>query len=317
MTASPSSAAIETNELRKVYPNGKVAVEGLTLRVERGEVFGFLGPNGAGKTTAVKMMLDLVHPTRGDVRILGRPAREPESRRSVGFLPEDFRFHGWMRAAEFLDVHGELQGMGRAERAERIPILLERVQLADAASQHLRTFSKGMLQRIGLAMALMHHPALVFLDEPTSGLDPFGRLLVREIVDELREAGTTVFLNSHLLGEVEATCDRVAFIRRGRVVQAGALADLATGQIVVRLRVDRVTPALLGGLEAWGSGVHAENHREVTLFVDGEDRLPDLSAWIIDQGIRLYAFTPERASLESLFVRIMGGDASGDGGKAT
>jgi ABC-2 type transport system ATP-binding protein len=306
MAASPSGPAIETNELRKVYPGGKVAVEGLTLRVERGEVFGFLGPNGAGKTTAVKMMLDLVHPTLGDVRILGRPAREPEARRGVGFLPEDFRFHGWMRADEFLDVHGELQGMGRVERAARVPILLERVQLADAASQHLRTFSKGMLQRIGLAMALMHHPALVFLDEPTSGLDPFGRLLVREIVDELRAAGTTVFLNSHLLGEVEATCDRVAFIRRGRVVQAGALADLAAGQIVVRLRLDRVTPALLAGLAEWGSGVHAENQREVTLFVDGEDRLPDLAAWIVAQGARLYALTPERASLEALFVRIMG-----------
>jgi ABC-2 type transport system ATP-binding protein len=154
----------------------------------------------------------------------------------------------------------------------------------------------------------------VFLDEPTSGLDPFGRLLVREIVDELREAGTTVFLNSHLLGEVEATCDRVAFIRRGRVVQVGALADLAAGQIVVRLRVDHVTPALLGGLAEWGSGVHAENHREVTLFIDGEDRLPGLAEWVIAQGARLYALTPERASLESLFVRIMSNGAPGEGG---
>lgn len=315
MAASPSSAAIETSDLRKVYPGGKVAVEGLTLHVERGEVFGFLGPNGAGKTTAVKMMLDLVHPTRGDVRILGRPAREPEARRNVGFLPEDFRFHGWMRADEFLDVHGELQGMGRAERAARIPPLLERVQLADASTQRLRTFSKGMLQRIGLAMALMHHPKLVFLDEPTSGLDPFGRMLVREIVDELRAAGTTVFLNSHLLGEVEATCDRVAFIRRGRVVQAGTLADLAAGPIVVRLRVDPVTPALLDGLAEWGSSVRAVNKREVTLFVDGEDRLPDLAAWVIAQGARLYALSPERASLETLFVHIMGGDTPGEGGR--
>lgn len=305
MSNASSGPAIETFQLRKVFGEDKVAVEGLTVNVGRGEVFGFLGPNGAGKTTSIKMMLGLVRPTEGDGLLLGRPISDPAARERVGFLPEHFRFHEWMRADEFLNVHGELQGMSKAARAERIPLLLKRVKLSEAAGQRLRTFSKGMLQRIGLAMALLHEPELVFLDEPTSGLDPFGRLLVRDVIDDLREAGTTVFLNSHLLSEVEVTCDRVAFIRKGSVVRAGTLDELAAGQTLVRLRVGKVTPEFVSGLEAWGSGVHAANGHEVSLYMDGEERLPELAAWIVGQGVGLYQMTPGHASLESLFVHIM------------
>jgi ABC-2 type transport system ATP-binding protein len=311
-----SGPAIETFQLRKVFGEDKVAVAGLTISVARGEVFGFLGPNGAGKTTSVKMMLGLVHPTSGSGLLLGHPIENPAARRRVGFLPEHFRFHGWMRADEFLDVHGEMQGMSKADRAERIPFLLERVRLADATAQLLRTFSKGMLQRVGLAMALMHRPEVVFLDEPTSGLDPFGRLLVRDIINELREAGTTVFLNSHLLSEVEVTCDRVAFIRKGTVVRSGTLGELAAGQMLVRLRVGEVTPAFVAGLAEWGSGVQSPNGHEVTLYVDGEERLPGLAEWVVGQGVRLYAMEPGHVSLESLFVHIMADDDTADEGVA-
>jgi ABC-2 type transport system ATP-binding protein len=300
-----SGPAIETFQLRKVFGEDKIAVAGLTLSVARGAVFGFLGPNGAGKTTSVKMLLGLVHPTSGSGLLLGHPVENPVARRRVGFLPEHFRFHGWMRADEFLDVHGELQGMTKADRADRIPFLLDRVRLDDAAAQLLRTFSKGMLQRVGLAMALMHRPEVVFLDEPTSGLDPFGRLLVRDIINELREAGTTVFLNSHLLSEVEVTCDRVAFIRKGTVVRSGTLGELAAGQVLVRMRVGEVTPAFVAGLSDWGTGVQAANGHEVTLYLDTEDRLPGLAEWVVGQGVQLYALEPGHVSLESLFVHIM------------
>jgi ABC-2 type transport system ATP-binding protein len=169
-----------------------------------------------------------------------------------------------------------------------------------------------MLQRIGLAMALLHEPELVFLDEPTSGLDPFGRLLVRDVIDDLRKAGTTVFLNSHLLSEVEVTCDRVAFIRKGTVVRAGTLSELAAGQTLVRLRVGEVTPNFVTGLESWGNSVHAANGHEVSLYVESEERLPELAEWVVGQGVRLYEMTPGHASLESLFVHIMADESEGE-----
>src|SRR5688500_2539646 len=204
-----STNAIETFELRKVYNETKVAVQGLTLQVRRGEVFGYLGPNGAGKTTSVKMLLGLVHPTAGSAYLLGEPIGTPSARAAVGFLPEHFRFHEFLRADEFLDLHGQLYGMSKADRAERIPKLIELVDMQEAAKRKLSTFSKGMTHRIGLAIALPPRPALVFLDDPTSGLDPFGRVLVRDVIRMAKGEGTTIFLNSHLLSEVEVTCDRV------------------------------------------------------------------------------------------------------------
>src|SRR5690349_4927059 len=242
-----SDLVIATAGLRKVY-GSKTAVDDLTLQVPRGEVFGFLGPNGAGKSTSVKMLLGLVAPSSGDARVLGRSPSHPAAMARVGFLPEHFRFHEWLQAAELLDLHGRLYGLDAATRRRRIPELLEQVGLADQARRPVAGFSKGMLQRIGLAQALLAEPELVFLDEPTSALDPFGRMLVRSIIHELKARGTTVFLNSHLLGEVEATCDRVSFIKAGRVLRTLALKDVAAGQIQIELRVDAVSPELLTAL---------------------------------------------------------------------
>src|SRR6185295_4684067 len=239
---------IETTNLQKSFGR-KVAVADLTLQVPRGEVFGFLGPNGAGKSTSVKMLLGLVAPSGGQARVLGQPPGQPAAMARVGFLPEHFRFHEWMRAAELLDLHGRLYGMDAAALKRRVPEVLELVGLAEHARRTIGDFSKGMLQRIGLAQALLNDPTLVFLDEPTSALDPFGRMLVRGLLRDLKARGTTVFLNSHLLGEVEATCDRVSFIKNGRVLRTVALHELQAGHTSVEVRVDTATPELLSALQ--------------------------------------------------------------------
>lgn len=304
--ASASSAvspAVEAHRLRKEYGD-KVAVEDLSLRVERGEVFGFLGPNGAGKTTAVKMLLGLASPTAGVARLLGRPLGDPAVRARIGFLPEHFRFHEWLQATEFLDLHGQLFGMRAEQRARRIPELLELVGLSDAAESRLSAFSKGMLQRIGLAQALLPEPELVFLDEPTSGLDPLGRRLVRDIIHRLKAAGTTVFLNSHLLSEVEVTCDRVAFIKDGRVIRSAQLGTLVDGLTEVTLRVGHVTPELLDGLRRRSTTLQADGRR-ITLTLQSEDDLPELARWVVGLGVGLYALSPQEISLEEIFVRVV------------
>jgi len=300
-----SSNAIETFELRKVYNETKVAVQGLTLHVKRGEVFGYLGPNGAGKTTSVKMLLGLVHPTSGSAYLLGQPIGKLSARASVGFLPEHFRFHEWLRADEFLDLHGQLYGMSKADRAERIPKLIELVDLTEATNRRLSTFSKGMIQRIGLAMALLPRPALVFLDEPTSGLDPFGRLLVRDVIRAARNEGTTIFLNSHLLSEVEVTCDRVAFIRQGRVIRAGTIDELSGGLVRVRIKLDEISDGLLAELAQWGERVEQVSDQEIEMNLPDEARSADLNTWLVSNGVRVYAFAPHQLSLEDLFLQIM------------
>jgi ABC-2 type transport system ATP-binding protein len=304
MSSSSSIPAIVTQDLRKRYGK-KVAVARLTLTVERGEVFGFLGPNGAGKTTAVKMMLGLARPTAGEARLLDAPPGDWRVRRQIGFLPEHFRFHEWLRAEEFLDVHGQMYGMPKAERRARVPELLELVGLADDARRKLGQFSKGMLQRVGLAQALLNQPELIFLDEPTSGLDPLGRRLVRDIIREQRERGVTVFLNSHLLSEVEVTCDRVAFINQGQVVRVADLRTMVEGDTEVELRLGQVTPTLLEGLNQFGHGARADGDK-VTLFVQGQEQLPAIAEWVVGQGVGLYALTPRRLSLEEMFVRVVG-----------
>ncbi|MCX6029165.1 MAG: ABC transporter ATP-binding protein [Chloroflexi bacterium] len=317
---------IETSDLRKVYGD-TVAVDGLTLHVGKGEVFGFLGPNGAGKTTTVKMLLGLVAPTAGEARILGHRPGDPAVMGRVGFLPEQFRFHPWLTAAEFLDLHGQLYGLNAAARRQRIPDLLERVGLADRARSHLSEFSKGMLQRVGLAQALLNDPDLVFLDEPTSGLDPVGRHEVRDLIRELRERGVTIFLNSHFLSEVEVTCDRVAIVKRGRVVRIGTLDELTRGTMEVEIRAAGLTNELVAGLEKWGKLQIANRKSQIaadepsdpnteypipnteiihlTLSVADETILPAVADWLVGGGARVYALAPQRPSLEELFMRVM------------
>ncbi len=301
-----NAPAIETHHLRKLYGE-KVAVEDLTLTVKRGEVFGFLGPNGAGKTTSIKMLLSLVQPTGGAGRLLGRPLHDTQVRQKIGYLPEHFRFHDWLTAAEFLDFHGRLYRMGRRRRREVIPPLLELMGLGSRGQTRLREFSKGMTQRIGLAQSLLNDPELIFLDEPTSGLDPIGRRLVREIVDGLRSEGTTVFINSHLLSEIEQTCDRVAFIRDGRVLEVNDMAALTGGGLQVTVRVGQPPADFANRLAGFGSGVRWDPTRgRFHLLVDCEDKIPELAGWIVQQGLTLYELSPGRLTLEERFLQVVG-----------
>ncbi|MBX6341966.1 MAG: ABC transporter ATP-binding protein [Thermomicrobiaceae bacterium] len=307
-TASP---AVETFGLRKVY-GGRAVVEDLTLTVGRGEIFGFLGPNGAGKTTSVKMLMSLVRPTSGSARLLGRPLGDREARRRIGFLPELFRFHDWLRGDELLDFHGQLYGMTREERARRIPEVLALVGLAHAARQRVRTYSKGMQQRIGLAQALLNEPALVFLDEPTSALDPIGRREVREVILRMRDAGVTIFLNSHLLSEVETVCDRVAIINHGRVVATGPMADLLRRDLTVELRLGAVGPEVLAALGRVVAIEHVDGAERpvVVARVPDEETIARAVDLLVRAGVPVYGVTPERRTLEEVFVDVVSEEGS-------
>jgi ABC-2 type transport system ATP-binding protein len=297
-----TALAIETLHLRRRFGE-KVAVADLSLGVRRGEVFGFLGPNGAGKTTSLKMLLALITPTSGSGTLLGRPLGDRRARARVGFLPEHFRFQDWLTGRELLRYHGRLHGLSGAALERRADALLARMDLVDAADRPIKGYSKGMTQRIGLAQALLNEPEIVFLDEPTSGLDPLGRLLVRDLIRELRAGGTCVFLNSHLLGEVEATCDRVAFMKQGRVVHEQDMAAEPAG-LEVELKLEGGSDALLtahGTLLARADGM-------ARLRVDAEARLPALAAALVQEGVRLFAMTPKKRSLEATFLEVMGED---------
>ncbi|MFZ0211887.1 MAG: ABC transporter ATP-binding protein [Candidatus Acidiferrales bacterium] len=279
----------------------------LSLMVSRGSIFGFLGPNGAGKSTSIKMLLGLVKPTSGEAEVLGERAGDVEVRRKIGFLPEHFRFYDWLTSGELLELHGRLNGMTSARLRERVPVMLEMVGLAPHLDKRVRDFSKGMMQRIGLAQALIHEPEIVFLDEPTSGLDPMGRRLVRDVIRAQRERGATVFLNSHLLSEVEVICDNVAFLKDGEVVASRDLQKFAQSEVRVVARARKLTLACVRGLVAWGTSVDYEGDR-LTFVAHSTDVLPEVLRYLAASGADIYEFTPERASLEDLFVRIMGED---------
>jgi ABC-2 type transport system ATP-binding protein len=300
-----SGLAIETRGLHRRFES-TVAVADLSLSIPRGEIFGFLGPNGAGKTTSVKMLLALIAPSGGTGTLLGAPIGDRETRRRVGFLPEHFRFHDCLSGREMLRLHGRLYGLRGAVLERRIDDLLRRVDLMDAAERPLRAYSKGMLQRIGLAQAIVNTPDLVFLDEPTSGLDPLGRLLVRDLLRELRTRGVTVFLNSHLLGEVEATCDRVAFVKQGRVVHERTLAAGDSG-VDVELRIGAASAETIAGLSRFGA-VAAGSEAAIRLHVESEATLPEVARWLVAENVALYEMRSRRRSLEEVFLEVMGED---------
>ena len=305
MTRS-SDLAIRTRGLRKVF-GGKVAVRNLTLDVPRGEVFGFLGPNGAGKSTCVKMLLGLVFPTSGQADVLGRPAGEVKARSKVGFLPEHFRFYDWLTPAELLQLHGRLYGMQQGVLRERIPTLLDLVGLTPHREKRLQEFSKGMLQRIGLAQALLNDPELIFLDEPTSGLDPFGRRMVRDVIRAQRNRGATVLLNSHLLGEVEITCDRVAFLKDGEIVETRTLEGEAKEQNAVLIRAGKVTADMVKTLAQWTSSARYEEGR-LTFSLSSNATLPEVVRYLVSAGADIYEVAPQRVSLEERFLQLVGSD---------
>jgi ABC-2 type transport system ATP-binding protein len=249
----------------------------------------------------------LVSPTSGQASLLGQALGHQATRARLGFLPEHFRFHDWLTAQEFLTVHGQLYGLSVERLHKRIDELLELVSLTPFRKKQLRTFSKGMLQRIGLAQALLNKPALVFLDEPTSGLDPVGRRLVRDIIRDLRAKGTTVFLNSHLLSEIEITCDRVAFIKHGEVVRVSELKTLVEGETTVAIRASGFTPEIVAGLSEWGHSPRLDGDH-LALTINTDSALPAITRYLVSRNLEVYAITPQRLSLEELFIQIVGTD---------
>ena len=306
MTAPPvreasASPAIHTQDLAKRYGR-TTALRALTMTVGRGEVFGFLGPNGAGKTTAVKLLLGLARPTSGEAWILGAPLGDLATRGRVGYLPELFRYQPWLRAREVLALHCALARIPRERRRGEIDEALRTVGLADRADDRVGTFSKGMQQRLGLGVALLGTPDLVLLDEPTSALDPVGRRDVREIIAGLRSRGVTVFLNSHLLTEVERVCDRVAIVDKGVVVAEGRVDDIGAGA-GVRVHVTDLADADRDALRRFGPVEANGEWLRVRGVNDGA--VPELVAEIVRRGGRVHAVHPERATLEDRFLALL------------
>ena len=293
--------AVKTVELTKRFGR-TVALAGLSMTVPRGEVFGFLGPNGAGKTTAVKLLLGLLKPTSGQGSLLGRPIGDLRTRRRIGYLPELFRYQAWLSAAEVLALHCELAPLPRSSWKDEIKTALETVGLTDRANDRVGTFSKGMQQRLGLGAALLGEPELVFLDEPTSALDPVGRHDVREIIRGLASRGSAVFLNSHLLSEVEQVCDRVAVVDHGRVIASGTMDELLGGT-AVRMRVSGLTQADKNRLSQYGR-IDDEGDQITFANLDAE-RVPELVATIVSMGGRVYEVAPRHQTLEDRFLQLL------------
>ncbi|HEV7213814.1 MAG TPA: ABC transporter ATP-binding protein [Chloroflexota bacterium] len=294
------AAAIQAEGLTRRYGR-RLAVDNVDLAIAPGEIFGFLGANGAGKSSTIKMLLGLIRPSAGRVLLFGRPPDDPAVRRRLGFLPEQFRFPEWLTAAELMDYHGRLLGIAPAERRTRGQRALEQVGLAGRGGDRLRGFSKGMLQRAGLAQALMGRPSLIFLDEPTSGLDPVGRADVRQLIQGLRAEGVTVFLNSHILSDVETVCDRVAILHAGKVAAAGPLTTLLHPDTQVDIRVGGIDAPAIQAL-GWPAARMEGNLWRLRLPDD--QSVPELARRLIAAGAELYDLHLHQRSLEDLFLGI-------------
>jgi len=297
-----ATGAIRLEHVTKRYAK-VVALDDLSLSVEHG-VFGFLGPNGAGKTTAVKILLGLTRPTSGSGSLAGAGFGSKVSLGRIGYLPELFRYQSWLTAREVLALHCELAGIDRARWPSEIDRILATVGLADRGTSRVGTFSKGMQQRLGLGVALLDDPGVVLLDEPTSALDPVGRHDVREIIRVLREKGTIVFLNSHLLSEVEQVCDAVAIVDRGKVVAQGDLAQLL-GTSSVRIRATGISREARAAMARFGE---LDDNADGAVIVKGIDRerIPELVSAIVASGARVYAVEPQHESLEERFLSLLG-----------
>ncbi len=301
--------AIEVKGLRKVYKQ-LVAVEDVSFTMYRGEAFGFLGPNGAGKSTVVKMLTGLVAPTKGSVRIFGQPVSAREARRRIGYLPELPSFHRWLEAKEFLEFHGRLYGLRGTVLEKRCREVLALVGLAGRDRQKLGTFSKGMMQRIGLAQALINRPDLVLLDELVSGLDPVGQRDMRDLLRQLKAEGMSIFLNSHQLADVETLCDRVAIINEGRILKVGAPRALFDEPLVLELRVSPINQELLHRLGLVALAVRQDGDTPCSLLIEvrDEEGAADVAAVVHECGARLYSLAAHHRSLEQLFLQTI--DAS-------
>jgi ABC-2 type transport system ATP-binding protein len=304
---APAGAAVCARGLCKRYRNPwtlkvTTGLEQLDLEVRRGEVMGYLGPNGAGKTTTLKLLTGLIQPSAGSAWLLGEPIASTQSRRRLGFLPEQPYFYDYLSGVEYLEMAGQLSGLGGAEASRRAKHWMGRVGLGDRPGLRLRKYSKGMLQRLGLAAALVHEPELLILDEPMSGLDPFGRRDVRELILEQKERGVTVLFSSHVLPDVEALCDRVAIVMRGRLQRVATVSELVDGgghAVVFRCGGGAVLEVPAG----WSAFLERRDRGGETEFTLREPaRTHEVLAWLLQSRLEIRAVTPHRGSLEDLFL---------------
>jgi ABC-2 type transport system ATP-binding protein len=297
-------AAIVTEKVAKTYSGGVTALRGVSLRVEKGEIFGLLGQNGAGKTTLVKILLGILSATDGTAQLLGEPVGTTGTRRKVGYLPEDHRFPDYHTGASLLNFYGTLLEMPAGDRRRRIPEVLQSVGLEGRMHSKIRTYSKGMKQRLGIAQALMHDPEVIFLDEPTDGVDPVGRREIREMLDALKARGVTIFLNSHLLSEVELICDRVVILDRGEIIRQGTVAELTEqkGLFQVGLADGQALPE--DDIRGMGYAIHRSGLYHEIGLVDGQsiDPVVDL---LRGRGLSLRHLVEKRQTLEDLFVQTV------------
>lgn len=298
---------IETQGLTKYYGE-KTGCRDITIEVNNGEVFGFLGPNGAGKSTFIKMLVGLLFPTSGKAFVLGKPIGDVEARKKIGYLPENFKYQEWMTGVDLLSFHASLYKLDPKIIPVRIDEVLHLVNLKGHEKYRIGTYSKGMQQRAGIACALLCHPDLLFLDEPTSALDPIGRKEVRDIITQLKDQGKTVFLNSHLLSEVEMVCDSAVIINKGSVVRYGKIDDILKSKISLEIRAE-VNEAILQKLTELYKDL-AHNGEKIEVSLENKDEIHKIASIIINSGGKLYELTPRKQSLENVFISaIMGGDA--------
>jgi ABC-2 type transport system ATP-binding protein len=304
-----SEKVVQIDCLRKIFKVGfwgrrVTAVDQVSFDVQRGEVFGFLGPNGAGKTTTIKMLMGLIYPTGGTAALFGRPAGDPVAKAQVGFLPESPYFYDYLTGREFLRFYAHLFGLSGTALEKHIDELLELVSMAHAGDLQLRKFSKGMLQRVGIAQALINDPELVILDEPMSGLDPIGRKEVRDLILRLKESGKTVMFSSHILHDAELLCDRVAMIMKGKLVACGHVSELIAGDTTheVEMVIDRLFPEALERIKPLAGKVVLQGERVIVVLTSQQsvDQALDV---IRSAKAKLVALTPHKASLEDLFIR--------------
>jgi ABC-2 type transport system ATP-binding protein len=297
--------AIEILGLEKTYSVGfwrkrpKCALKPLNLSVEEGEIFGFLGPNGAGKTTTLKMLMGLVFPTGGSARILGMDVNDPKVKAQIGFLPEQPYFYDYLTAHELCTYYGRLSGVGGKDLSQRVEKILERVGLQDAGGVQLRKFSKGMLQRVGIAQAILHEPRVVFFDEPMSGLDPMGRREVRDLMEQLKQEGKTVFFSTHILSDAEALCDRVAVIHLGELRAVGAVADLTSG-VQGKIEIVWQGASVPASIKALGAECHVTGDTvRAVLSEESQDLAVDA---LRRERLHMVSLVPVRTTLEQYFV---------------
>lgn len=300
------AAAIEITGLEKTYDTGfwrkqkRRVLKPLNLTVEAGEVFGYLGPNGAGKTTTLKLLMGIVFPTGGSAKILGLDMQDPRVKAQIGFLPEQPYFYDHLTASELLDYYGQLSGVSPGDRRQRIPAVLERVGMADAAHVQLRKFSKGMLQRVGIAQAVLHDPKVVFLDEPMSGLDPIGRRDVRDLIEGLKQDGKTVFFSTHILSDAEALCDRVAILHQGELRGVGTVAELTAG---TKGKVELLWHGAQAAAAVASLGGECRATGETVRAIVQEEKVDAALEALRKAGARLISVTPVRTTLEEYFVQ--------------